>query len=145
MTLITTGLNTLKAPFADVAADSLNLAWQTGTLAGDTFTCTGREILLIRNDSGTNTVTITSVDNEKGRAENLASNETSPPSRQPEMKSLYPSPDVVWVTSIESRERFGGVSFVISAMDVNASEVAPSPSCKSEPAAQKAEDAIVVS
>jgi hypothetical protein len=75
MALITTGLNTLKAPFADVAANELNLAWQTGTVPGETFTCTGREILLIRNDSGTNTVTITSVDNEKGRAENLAAYE----------------------------------------------------------------------
>ena len=75
VTAITTGLNTLKAPFADVAANELNLAWQTGTVGGEKFTCTGREILLIRNDSGTNTVTITSVDNEKGRAENLAAYE----------------------------------------------------------------------
>lgn len=75
VTAITTGLNTLKAPFADVAIDSLNLTWQTGTVGGEKFTCTGREILLIRNDLGTNTVTITSVDNEKGRAENLAAYE----------------------------------------------------------------------
>lgn len=75
ITPIVAGLNALKAPFDDVAANALNLAWQTGTVAGDKFTCTGREILLIRNDSGTNTVTITSVDNEKGRAENLAAYE----------------------------------------------------------------------
>ena len=75
VTAITTGLNTLKAPFADVAANELNLAWQTGTVGGEKFTCTGREILLIRNDSGTNTVTISSVDNDKGRAENLAAYE----------------------------------------------------------------------
>jgi hypothetical protein len=75
VTPIVAGLNTLKAPFDDVAANALNIAWQTGTVAGDKFTCTGREILLIRNDSGTNTVTITSVDNEKGRAENLAAYE----------------------------------------------------------------------
>jgi hypothetical protein len=75
ITAITTGLNTLKAPFDDVAADSLNLAWQTATVAGEKFTCTGREILLMKNLSSTNTVTITSVDNEKGRAENLAAYE----------------------------------------------------------------------
>lgn len=75
VTAISTGLNTLKAPFADVAADSLNLAWQTGTVGGEKFTCTGREILLIRNDSGTNTVTITSVANDKGRSEDLAAYE----------------------------------------------------------------------
>lgn len=75
VTAITTGLNTLKVPFADVAADSLNLAWQTATAGGEKFTCTGREILLMRNDSGTNTVTITSVANAKGRSENLTAYE----------------------------------------------------------------------
>jgi len=75
ITPITTGLNTLKAPFADVAAASLDIAWQTATAAGDKFTCTGREVLLMRNDTGTNTVTITSVDNDKGRSENLAAYE----------------------------------------------------------------------
>lgn len=76
ITAITTGLNTLVAPFADQPiANALNIAWQTGTVAGEKFTCTGREILLIRNDTGTNTVTITSVDNDKGRAENLAAYE----------------------------------------------------------------------
>lgn len=72
ITAITTGMNTLKAPFADVAGGSLDIAWQTATVAGEKFTCTGREILLMRNDTGSNTVTITSVDNDKGRQENLA-------------------------------------------------------------------------
>lgn len=72
ITAITTGLNALVSPFADQPiANALNITWQTGTAAGDKFTCTGREILLIRNDSGTNTVTITSVANDKGRSENL--------------------------------------------------------------------------
>lgn len=75
VSFITAGLNTLKTPFANVTADSLNIAWQTGTVDGEKFQCTGREILLIRNDSGTNTVTITSVDNDKGRQENLAAYE----------------------------------------------------------------------
>ncbi|HEY6021337.1 MAG TPA: hypothetical protein VIY48_15970 [Candidatus Paceibacterota bacterium] len=74
-TPIVAGMNTLKTPFADVAANELNIAWQTGTVGGETFACTGREILLIRNDSGTNTVTITSVANAKGRSENLAAYE----------------------------------------------------------------------
>ena len=74
-TAIVAGMNTLKTPFADVAANELNIAWQTGTVGGETFACTGREILLIRNDSGTNTVTITSVANAKGRSENLAAYE----------------------------------------------------------------------
>lgn len=75
VTAITTGLNTLKAPFADVSADGLNLAWQTATVGGEKFTCTGRQILLMRNDSGTNTVTITSTADAKGRTENLAAYE----------------------------------------------------------------------
>ena len=75
ITAITTGMNTLKVPFADVSANALNLAWQTATVAGEKFTCTGREILLMRNDSGTNTVTITSAANDKGRTENLAAYE----------------------------------------------------------------------
>ena len=77
ITAITTGLNTLKVPFANVAAASLDIAFQTATVAGDKFTCTGREILLIKNVTGTNTVTITSVDNDKGRQENLAAYETT--------------------------------------------------------------------
>lgn len=73
ITAITTGMNTLVGPFADQPiADALNIAWQTATVAGEKFTCTGREILLMRNDAGSNTVTITSVDNDKGRSENLA-------------------------------------------------------------------------
>lgn len=75
-TLIAAGLNTLVGPFADQPiADALNIAWQTGTVGGEHFVCTGREILLVRNDSGTNTVTISSVDNDKGRQENLAAYE----------------------------------------------------------------------
>lgn len=76
VTAISAGLKTLVAPFADQPiADALNITWQTGTVAGEKFTCTGREILLIRNDSGTNTITITSVDNDKGRQEDLAAYE----------------------------------------------------------------------
>lgn len=74
-TAITTGLNTLKAPFSDVTADSLNLAWQTATVGGETFVCTGRQILLMKNLSGTNTVTITSTADAKGRTEDLAAYE----------------------------------------------------------------------
>lgn len=74
--LISAGLKTLVGPFTDQpVADALNITWQTGTVAGEHFVCTGKEILLVRNDSGTNTVTITSVDNDKGRQENLAAYE----------------------------------------------------------------------
>jgi hypothetical protein len=72
VTLIDDGLNQLLAPFADIEADDLNIAWQTATVGGEKFVCTGREILLMRNDAGSNTVTISSVDDPKGRSENLA-------------------------------------------------------------------------
>lgn len=71
VTLITTGLNEMVGPFADVTAGSIDIVWQTATVGGEKFACSGREILLIKNVTGSNTVTITSVDNDKGRAEDL--------------------------------------------------------------------------
>jgi hypothetical protein len=38
---------------------------------GDVFTCTGREVILIKNGTGTNTLTISSADDDKGRAEDI--------------------------------------------------------------------------
>ena len=72
ITPITTGLNVLKSPFDDVTAASLDIVWQTATVAGDKFTCSGREILLFKNVANSNTVTITSTPNDKGRSEDLA-------------------------------------------------------------------------
>jgi len=40
---------------------------------GDVFTCTGREVILISNGAGTNTLTISSADDERGRAEDITS------------------------------------------------------------------------
>jgi len=71
VTPITTGLNAMKGPFADVAAGELDIVFQTATIGGESFACTGREILIIKNVTGSNTVTITSVDNDKGRQEDL--------------------------------------------------------------------------
>jgi hypothetical protein len=75
ITPIVAGLKQLLGPFADIVANALNITWQVGTVAGELFTCTGREILLMRSDTGTNTITITSVDDAKGRQENLAAYE----------------------------------------------------------------------
>jgi hypothetical protein len=72
VTLISAGLNQLKSPFDDVAAGELDIAFQTATVGGEKFVCTGREILLIKNITGSNTVTISSVPNDKGRSEDLA-------------------------------------------------------------------------
>lgn len=71
ITPIVAGYQTLLSPFADVTAGLIDVAFQTATVAGEKFVCTGREILLIKNVTGSNTVTITSVDNDKGRSEDL--------------------------------------------------------------------------
>jgi len=71
VTPITTGLNLLKAPFDDVTAASLDIVWQVATVAGEKFVCGGRDILLFRNVTSSNTVTITSVPNDRGRSEDL--------------------------------------------------------------------------
>ena len=77
-TLISAGLKLLVGAFADQPGiDTLNITFQTGTVGGEHFVCTGREILLIKNLSGTNTTTISSVDNAKGRQENLIAYETT--------------------------------------------------------------------
>lgn len=66
----------LKGPFAAIAANGANITFAACTVTdGDVFTCTGREILVFKNTTGTNTVTITSVDNDKGRAEDITSYE----------------------------------------------------------------------
>jgi len=65
----------IKAPFAAITANSADFTFAAGTITdGDTFVCTGRELLLFQNtDVGAVTVTITSVDDEKGRAEDITS------------------------------------------------------------------------
>jgi hypothetical protein len=71
MTALTTGINTLKTPFADVTAASLDIVFETASGGADTFVCGGRDLLIIKNVTGNNTVTITSTANDKGRTEDL--------------------------------------------------------------------------
>lgn len=65
-------VQTIKGPFEAITALAAHFTFAAGTITdGDTFQCTGREILLVKNGTGTNTLTITSVDDEKGRAEDI--------------------------------------------------------------------------
>lgn len=61
----------IDAPFAAVTAGSLDFTLAAGDVAnGNSFVCTGREILIVYNSDGANpyTVTVTSVDDETNRA-----------------------------------------------------------------------------
>lgn len=67
-------VQTIKGPFEAITAGSADFTFAAGTITdGDTFACTGREILLVTNTDAVNaeTITITSVDDEKGRAEDI--------------------------------------------------------------------------
>ncbi len=69
-------VQSVLAPFAAVGAGAADFTFAAGTITdGDTFVCTGRELLLVTNTeaSDAKTVTIVSVDDEKGRAENITS------------------------------------------------------------------------
>lgn len=67
-------VQTVKGPFDTIAANGADFTFAAGTITdGDVFTCTGRELLLFYNTSGTNTVTITATDNDKGRSEDITS------------------------------------------------------------------------
>lgn len=59
----------IKGPFDAVTALGFDFAFASSTLTdGDTFVCTGREILLLQNTTGgALTLTVTSVADEKGR------------------------------------------------------------------------------
>lgn len=64
----------IDAPFAAVSANSLDFTFAAGDVAnGNSFQCTGREVLLVLNSDGANpyTFTVTSVDDEKGRSEDI--------------------------------------------------------------------------
>lgn len=64
----------VDAPFAAVSANSLDFTFAAGDAAnGNSFACTGRELLLVINSDPTNpyTFTVTSADDEKGRAEDI--------------------------------------------------------------------------
>ena len=59
----------ILAPFAAVGAGTADFTFAAGTITdGDTFVCTGRELLVVQNtDAGAVTITITSVVDEKNR------------------------------------------------------------------------------
>ena len=66
-------VQSVLAPFAAVGAGTADFTFAAGTITdGDTFVCTGREVLLVNNTNvGAQTITITSVDDEKGRSEDI--------------------------------------------------------------------------
>ncbi len=66
----------LLSPFPALAltANSADITFTALTVTeGDTFVCTGREVILISNGTGTNTLTISSADDAYGRAEDITS------------------------------------------------------------------------
>lgn len=63
---------TIIGPFAAVSAGAADFTWTAGDTGTDTFACTGREILLAYNSGGSPyTITITSVDDQFGRSEDI--------------------------------------------------------------------------
>ncbi len=65
---------TVIAPFAAVAAGAADFTFQAANATDkEYFVCTGRELLIAYNSDGASayTVTITSVDDEKGRSEDI--------------------------------------------------------------------------
>lgn len=67
-------VQTIKGPFEAITAGGADFTFAAGTITdGDTFVCTGREILIVTNTevADAKTVTITSVDDEKGRSEDI--------------------------------------------------------------------------
>lgn len=66
-------VQTILAPFAAVGAGAADFTFAAGTITdGDTFVCTGREILLVNNTGASPyTVTVTSVEDETNRTEDI--------------------------------------------------------------------------
>jgi len=61
-------------PVTPLTASSADITFTALTVTeGDTFVCTGREVILILNGTGTNTLTISSADDAYGRAEDITS------------------------------------------------------------------------
>ena len=63
----------LLAPFDVPSAEGADFTFAASDLAnGNYFLCTGREVLLVQNENaGAQTITITSVPDEKGRSEDI--------------------------------------------------------------------------
>lgn len=66
-------VQTIKGPFEAIAANGADYTMAAGTVTdGDTFVCTGREILLCRNiNVAAKTITITSIADETNRTEDI--------------------------------------------------------------------------
>lgn len=67
-------VQSIKSPFATIAAGDADFTFAAGDANdGNSFPCTGSEILIAYNSDDTNpyTVTISSVDDEKGRSEDI--------------------------------------------------------------------------
>lgn len=63
---------TIIAPFAAVGAGAADFTFAAGSVSTDTFACTGRQILIAYNSGASPyTITISSVDDEKGRSEDV--------------------------------------------------------------------------
>ena len=61
-------------PVTPLTASSADITFTALTpTEGDTFVCTGREVILISNGTGTNTLTISSADDPYGRSEDITS------------------------------------------------------------------------
>jgi hypothetical protein len=65
----------MKGPFDAVVATGFDFTWAASTLTdGDTFVCTGRELLLVQNTTaGALTITVTSTPDDKGRSGDITS------------------------------------------------------------------------
>lgn len=76
MTATAITVQQLLSPFptTPLTANSADIVFTALTVTeGDVFPCTGREVILISNGTGTNTLTISSADDDKGRAEDITS------------------------------------------------------------------------
>lgn len=63
---------TIKGPFEAIAANGADFTFAAGATSTDTFVCTGRQVLLAFNSGAAPyTVTISSVDDERGRSEDI--------------------------------------------------------------------------
>ena len=74
MAITAATIQDISKPFAAVTAGSEDFVFAASdNVNGNSFVCTGRELLVLENDSGgALTVTIASVDDEKGRSEEMA-------------------------------------------------------------------------
>ena len=76
MTATVITVQQLLSPFpaTPLSVNTADIVFTALTITeGDEFLCTGREVILLKNGTGTNTVTISSNDDDRGRAEDITS------------------------------------------------------------------------